>query len=193
MAVKAIIFDCFGVLIMPGRTLLYQAFPQFETEISDLEHQSDYGMISRDEFNSSIAELTGITPEEVESKYYDVNVHNEEAVDWIRELKSSGKYKIGLLSNVGRGWLDDFLTEIEQVDLFDQVVLSSDIGLIKPDVRLFEIAAARLGVEPYECVMIDDLLPNIDGAETADMQGIVFTSTKQARIELDHIIESTNA
>lgn len=193
MAIKAIIFDCFGVLIMPGRTLLYQAFPQFETEISDLEHQSDYGMISRQDFNQSIAELTGITPEEVESRYYDVNVHNQEVVDWICELKSSGRYKIGLLSNVGCGWLDNFLSEIEQADLFDQVVLSSDIGLIKPDVRLFEITAAKLGVEPYECVMIDDLLPNIEGAEVADMQGIVFTSTKQAKLELEHLIESTNA
>jgi len=193
MAVKAIIFDCFGVLIMPGRTLLCQSFPQFTTEISDLEHQSDYGMISRTKFNNSIAELVGITPDEVESRYYDVNVHNEEAVEWVRELKSSGKYKIGLLSNVGRGWLDDFLTEIEQVDLFDEVILSSDVGLIKPDIKLFEIAAERLGIEPYECVMIDDLLPNIDGAEAADMQGVVFTSTKLARIELEHIIESTNA
>jgi len=193
MAVKAIIFDCFGVLIMPGRTLLYQSFPQFETEISDLEHQSDYGMISRTKFNNSVAELVGITPDEVESRYYDVNVHNEEAVEWVRELKSFGKYKIGLLSNVGRGWLDDFLTEIEQVDLFDEVILSSDVGLIKPDIKLFETAAERLGVEPYECVMIDDLLPNIDGAEAADMQGIVFTSTKLAKMELEHIIESTNA
>lgn len=193
MAIKAIIFDCFGVLIMPGRTLLYQSFPQFKTEISDLEHQSDYGMISRSEFNNSIAELVGIASEEVESRYYDVNVHNEEAVEWVRELKLSGRYKIGLLSNVGHGWLDDFLTETEQVDLFDQVILSSDVGLIKPDIRLFEIAAGRLGVEPFECVMVDDLLTNIEGAEVADMQGIVFASTKQARMELDHIIGSTNA
>ena len=193
MAIKAIIFDCFGVLIMPGRTLLYQSFPQFSTEINDLEHQSDYGMLSRYDFNNSVAKLVGITAEDVESKYYDVNVRNKEAIDWIRELKSSGCYKIGLLSNVGSGWLNDFLIESERSELFDAVVLSSDVGMIKPDVEIFELIAARLGVDPFECVMVDDLSSNIDGAARADMQGIVFSSAAQARIELDNILDSNNA
>lgn len=193
MVIKAVIFDCFGVLIMPGRTLLYQSFPRFSTEINDLERQSDYGMISRYDFNNFVAKLVGITPEDVESKYYDVNVRNKEALDWIRELKSSGNYKIGLLSNVGSGWLNDFLIESERSELFDTVVLSSDVGMIKPDVEIFELMAARLGVDPFECVMVDDLSSNIDGAARADMQGIVFSSTAQAKIELDNILESTNA
>jgi len=193
MVVKAVIFDCFGVLIMPGRTLLYQSFPQFSTEINDLERQSDYGMISRCDFNNSVSKLVGITPENVESKYYDVNVRNKEALDWIRELKSSGNYKIGLLSNVGSGWLNDFLIESERSELFDAVVLSSDVGMIKPDVEIFELMAARLGVDPFECVMVDDLSSNIDGATCADMQGIVFSSTAQAKTELDNMLESTNA
>lgn len=193
MVIKSVIFDCFGVLIMPGRTLLYRSFPEHAIDISDLEHQSDYGMISRTEFNKSIAELVGIAAAEVESRYYDVNIHNSEAIEWVRELKRSGKYKIGLLSNVGRGWLDDFLTEIEQVDLFDEVVLSSDVGLIKPGVDLFKIAAEKLDTQPNECVMIDDLAVNIEGARLADMQGILFATTAQARKEFERIVESSNA
>ena len=193
MAIKAIIFDCFGVLIMPGRTLLYQSFPDFKTEISDLEHQSDFGIITRQQFNDSIAELVGITPAEVKSKYYDTNTRNQPVIDWMRQLKASGRYKIGLLSNVGSGWLTDYLSEDDQAELFDAVVLSSNVGLIKPDPLIFELTAGKLGVEPFECVMIDDISANIDGAQIADMQGIVFVSTDQARSELDHMIESVNA
>lgn len=193
MAIKAIIFDCFGVLIMPGRTLLYQSFPNFKTDISDLEHQSDYGIITRQQFNYSIADLVGITPAEVKSKYYDTNTRNQSAIDLVRELKASGQYKIGLLSNVGRGWLNDYFSDDELAELFDAVVLSSHVGMIKPDPAIFELTASNLDVEPFECVMIDDILANIDGAQIADMQGIVFTSTDQTRSELGHIIESVNA
>lgn len=193
MAIKAIIFDCFGVLVMPGRTLLYKAYPQLKDDISDLEHQSDYGFISRQQFNDSIAKLIGSTPKEVKSLYYDVDVHNESAVAWVRELRASGEYKIGLLSNLGRGWLDDFLAKTEQVDLFDEIVLSSDIGITKPDPRIFEVIAERLGVAPYECIMIDDISANIDGADRAGMKGIVFASTDQARAELDNILAKSNA
>jgi haloacid dehalogenase superfamily, subfamily IA, variant 3 with third motif having DD or ED/haloacid dehalogenase superfamily, subfamily IA, variant 1 with third motif having Dx(3-4)D or Dx(3-4)E len=193
MVIEAIIFDCFGVLITPGRTILHQDYPQFDKEIYNLDYQSDYGIISQQEFNKSIAEITGLTPREVESRYWDINVHNEPIFAWIRELKLSGKYRIGLLSNVGHGWLKDLLPETERKDLFDTVILSSDVGIIKPDTRIFELMANRLGVLPYECVMIDDTPSNIDGARHADMQGIVFKSIHQAQAEFKRLLESSNA
>jgi len=192
MVIKAVIFDCFGVLVMPGRTLLYQAFPEHKIEINDLERQSDYGMISRAEFNEAVAELVGVLPEEVKAKYYDTNVRNEPALAWIRELKQAN-YKIGLLSNVGRGWLTDYIPVDEQVELFDAITLSSNVGLIKPDPGIYQITARELGIEPCECVMVDDVLVNIEGASVADMRGFVYTSVEQAKIDLKHLIEIDNA
>jgi len=193
MVIKAIIFDCFGVLITPGRTVLYQDYPQFKTEIHDLELQSDYGMISRQQFDDLLAKLTGLKLKEVEPRYWDVNVRNEPAINWIRELKLSSKYKTGLLSNVGIGWLSDFFSKTELTDLFDTVILSSNVGIIKPDPRSFELMAEQLGVSPHECVMIDDTPSNIDGAGHADMQGIVFKSVHQAQAELKKVLESDYA
>ncbi|PLS81529.1 haloacid dehalogenase, partial [Candidatus Saccharibacteria bacterium] len=77
------------------------------------------------------------------------------------ELKPT--FKVALLSNVGRGWLDDFFTKEDLHDLFDAVVLSSEIGIIKPDERAYVIAADRLGLPPDECIMIDDRLDNCHG------------------------------
>lgn len=193
MAIKAVIFDCFGVLILPGRTLLYQSYPQFATQIHDLEYQSDYGMITRKQFDQSISELIGMAPEQVKKHYFDANMRNESVVEWIRELSVTGKYKIGFLSNIGHGWIDDFVSASDRAELFDSVVLSSHVGMLKPDPAIFELMANKLGVNPSDCIMIDDIAGNIDGAQVAGMQGIVFTSTTQARAEFQQLLESTYA
>ncbi len=193
MTLKAVIFDCFGVLILPGRTLLYQSYPQFSTQIRDLEYQSDYGMISRHQFDQSIAELIGMGPNQVKKHYFDSNMRNEQVVDWIRELRASGKYKIGFLSNIGHGWIDDFITAKDRAELFDETVLSSHVGMLKPDPAIFELMAAKLGVNADECIMIDDIAANIEGSRVAGMQGIIFTSADQARTEFQQLLESIYA
>ncbi len=193
MAIRAIIFDFFGVLVLSGRGLLYHDFPALKNQIHDLERQSDYGIISRSEFNEAIGQLTHLSPETIEDRYWATSVRNESAIDWVKELKLSGMYKIGLLSNVGRGWLDDFMTVDQRLGLFDMEVLSSDVGMVKPALEMFELAARRLGVEPFDCVMIDDLLTNIDGAERVGMKGVLFGTTTQAQTELDIQIKLQDA
>lgn len=194
MAIEAIIFDCFGVLLdTSGLKALLKDYPQFEAEISGLAHQSDCGNISLHEFNDSIAKLIGLSPQEVVSRYLDINSRNEHAIRWIKELKMMGKYKLGMLSNVGQGWLDNLLPQNERMELFDAVILSSDVGLTKPDPKIFELMAERLGVKPHVCIMIDDTPINIDGASVAAMQGIVFSSINQAQVELNRLLEISNA
>ncbi|MBC7868604.1 HAD-IA family hydrolase [Candidatus Saccharibacteria bacterium] len=193
MAIKAIIFDCFGVLVMSGRTALYHDFPDLKSKIYDNERQSDYGMTSRIQLNEAIGQLTHLSPQVIDERYWATSVRNESALAWAMELKQSGEYKIGLLSNIGRGWLEDFLTVQERRALFDAEVLSSEVNIVKPSLEIFEITAQRLGVEPFECVMIDDILANIDGAERAGMGGILFGTTTQARSDLDLYLKSHNA
>ena len=191
---KAIIFDCFGVLIMGGRNLLYQDFPHLQTEICDLERQSDYGMISRSDFNVAISKLTGIHQDEINTKYFKhTNVRNEPVIDIVRKIKTSGNHKVGLLSNIGTGWIDDFLPSDERTQLFDHEVLSSNVGLLKPDPAIFELMAKRLGVDTSECIMIDDVLSNVDGAERVGMRGIVFGSPDQLLFELERMADINNA
>ena len=192
MAIKAIIFDCFGVLITSGRNLLYQSYPHLITDINDLEHQSDYGMISHQQFDVAMAELIGVTPEEVRSRYYNVNAQNKATIDWARELKTSNQYKIGMLSNIGHGWLDKSLIAGNE-DLFDEIIISGDVGMVKPEVAIFELTANRLGVESSDCVMIDDMAVNIDGAISAGMQGIIFNTVQQAKVELAALVRINNA
>lgn len=190
MVKKAVIFDCFGVLVMSGRSLLYHDFQELSEEIRDLELSSDYGMISRDEFDQSVADLTGLTAADVRKKYWDVNTRNEAAIDWAKKLKESGIYKVCLLSNIGKGWMDDFLPRAELSSIFDEVILSCDVGLRKPDSAIFELTANKLGVNPDECVMIDDVLENVDASERVGMDGILFGTTNQAMADFETLIRN---
>lgn len=193
MVIKAIIFDCFGVFVTSARNIFKNDYPEFKIQIDDLGHQSDYGQISRQQFNDSLAEILGITSDEVNSRYWGASVKDESAINWLCQVKSSGIYKIGMLSNVGSGFLNEFFSESEQKKLFDEVVLSCDVGIAKPEFQIFKLTADRLGVKPSECIMIDDTYSNVDAARNAGMQGIWFISTDQAKNELSRLLESDRA
>lgn len=188
MATKAIIFDCFGVLVISKLGSLQNDFPEKAAELRDLSLRSDYGYISRADYGKEVSELTGIQVDTFESVYWKHNVRNESAIEWVRALKATDNYKIGLLSNIGREWLGDFLPEDERRELFDDEVLSSMVGMIKPDPAIFQLMADKLGVPASECIMIDDLFINIEGASRIGMQGIVFGSVTQARQDLERLL-----
>jgi HAD superfamily hydrolase (TIGR01549 family) len=188
MAIKALIFDCFGVLVLSGNQTLYRDFPERTNELHDLTKGSDYGYISRDEFNQTLSDMTKLSIAEVQDNYWKKNSRNEPVFDWVREVKQAGEYKVGLLSNIGKGWLDDFISGDERIHLFDEEVLSGTVGMTKPDPRIFELMASRLGVEPEECIMIDDILENIDGASRIGMKGVLFGAIINARRDVTRII-----
>lgn len=193
MAIKAVIFDCFGVLIPSHRVQLHKKYPNLSDELTTVEHQSDLGFITRQTFTDSVSKLVNIPTKDVMPRYYNSTKYNNSSIRLAYHLKSSGKYKIGLLSNIGHGWLDDFLSEMKKMDLFDTVVLSSDVGILKPDPRIFELVAQKLGVSTSDCVMIDDVKDNIDGAISSGMKGIVFTSVDQTKHDLELLLRKNNA
>jgi len=193
MAIKAVIFDCFGVLVTSARVVMKNDYPQFKKQIDDFDHQTDYGLIPRQQFNNQLAKLFGITPEQVESRYWRKSVRNDNTVNWLLDLKKSGKFKIGVLSNLGHGFFNSYFTPAEQSELFDTVVLSCDVDMAKPEFGIFQLTADRLGVKLSECVMIDDTYAYVDAAKGADMQGIWYISLDQAQQELNKILKAKNA
>jgi len=59
-------------------------------------------------------------------------------------------------------------------DLFDDVLCSADVGLAKPDGRVYELAARRLGLAQAECLFVDDLESNVEAARAAGMHAVQF-------------------
>jgi HAD superfamily hydrolase (TIGR01509 family) len=92
----------------------------------------------------------------------------------LRELRP--RYKTGILSNAWSGAREQFVSVHGLDRVVDTLIISAEEGLAKPDARLFHRAAARLGVQPAEAVLVDDFGENVAGARAAGMQAIHYTA-----------------
>ena len=93
-------------------------------------------------------------------------------IDLIRRLRPA--YKTAVLSNADSTLVDRMKHAHGIFDLFDDVVCSADVGLAKPDPRVYALAASRLGLDPGECVFVDDLAENVEAARGAGMLAVQF-------------------
>lgn len=180
--IKAIIFDCFGVLVEssyePFKRKYFGGDAGLIQKFIEVEDRSSRGEITLDEAEVEFAQLAGISIEQCAGELA-MNPRNESLLDYIKnELRSD--FKIGLLSNVAKDRMQELFTA-EDIGLFDDVVLSFQVGLAKPDPRIFLIAAERLGVQLQECVFIDDLEKYLVGARIAGMQAIRYESVEQVK------------
>ncbi len=190
--IKALIFDCFGVLYWDDLNRLYNlVHPDQFQDLKDLMHACDHGYMGRQDFLESVAELAGISVDAVAAVMHDKHRRNEPLIARAKELKA--KYKIGMISNMGYDMLKDLFNEQERDELFDDMVVSSEVGLIKPSWDIFELALERLGVAADEAVFIDDQPANVDGAERVGMRTILFTTNAQFETELAAIETAVNA
>lgn len=193
--IKAIIFDCFGVLqVHYGPQFLKDNVPNYElhkAELHDLSNQADYGLITQDEFERAVAKLSGLPLDAIHNGLFAGFGRNEQLLAYIaKELKP--KYKIGLLSNISRGSMDKFFTQKERETLFDAAVLSSEVAHIKPHPEAYEYICEKLGVDASEAIMIDDIDDNVYGAEQAGLIGVQYDGFKQTIQELQDILAKIN-
>jgi HAD superfamily hydrolase (TIGR01549 family) len=186
--IRAVIFDCFGVLTTEA-WLAFKAQhfghdPSLMQRVTEISHQADRGLISLDDAVQQTAELAGISADEFR-RANGGNVPNQELFDYLKLLKP--KYKLGLLSNIS----DDYLQQIfkpEQLSLFDGIELSYKTGVIKPQPGAYENAANRLGFTVEECVMVDDQERNVTGAREAGMKAVLYENFVQFKTELEKLL-----
>lgn len=185
--IKAIVFDCFGVFYLDSHDLLVEHFPHLKQELSDLRRQNDYGLLEKQDYLDTIVRLSGAEQSKIESIILGEHSVNQPLIDYVKhELKP--RYKLGLLSNVGRGWMDSFFDAEDRTELFDAVVLSGDEGVTKPHPQIYELIAERLDLSPDECLMIDDLPENAAGADAAGMRAIVYGNLYDLKSELKRVL-----
>lgn len=186
--VRGIIFDCFGVLYVDMSRVYFSKFPKLHDELYDLNKMSDHGFISRQEYITKVAKLTGVSEEETMQAFRNEYVANKELITYIKE-KIKPHFKVAMISNIGRDWMQDFFDEHQLHDLFDVVTLSGEEGITKPNPLIFERTAARLKLSPGGCIMIDDRAENVEGAKTAGMIGIDYISNDALYRKLQQLTE----
>lgn len=97
-------------------------------------------------------------------------------------------YKIGLLSNANNGVIERKIPA-ELRELFDVIVVSAEVGLMKPDPAIYELITQRLGVKPKEAIFIDDHPDYILGAQQAGMQALLYGDLDSLKKDLRPIIK----
>lgn len=174
---RGVIFDCFGVLYGTSfDRIKAMAPPDRVADVADLHNQVDYGFIDQSDYIAGVAEIMEQTPEEIAAIIRQEHVQNADLLEYIRTLRQS--HKVALLSNVGRGGFDGVFTEQELEDTFDAVVLSFEEGIIKPHPHIFQVAALRLGLQPGDCMMVDDIESNVEGARAAGLTAQLHTNNQ---------------
>jgi epoxide hydrolase-like predicted phosphatase len=201
MIIKAVIFDLGGVLV---RTEFPEVRRQLEQRLGfepgtvgrtiwgskDWE-QAQIGVLSYEEYWTSVGATLGLSsPHEIAEfrrEYFSADRVDQELVRLIEGLRA--RYKIGLLSNAPDKlgvWLED---DWGIKHLFDAIVYSADVGMVKPDPRIYQLTLDQLAVEPSEAVFVDDYPRNIEAALALGMKAIRFTSTKALKEDLkQHLV-----
>ena len=186
---KAVIFDCFGVLYPNAAGIFFDAHKeQFGNDPSGwdaVNKEIDLGNISRTEFFQKTEEMTGIPAESARAEIDALLKPNDALVRFIDPLKK--KYKIGLLSNAGKEEIQ--IIYRDKLDhLFDAIVVSYQLRRTKPDDILFEATVEKLGVSFDESLLIEDNARNIKAAQALGMQTLLYADYGSSPEELIHLI-----
>lgn len=147
--------------------------------MEDLLDRANLGIITSQEAGEGLARRLGLTFAQWRQLIDEDEKPNEDVLAYIRtELKPT--YRIGLLSNASVGMPKRRFTD-EQLELFDTVIVSAEVGFIKPDPKIFELVVEKLGVKPEEALFTDDRAEYLSGARQIGMHVHQFTSVNELR------------
>ncbi len=104
--------------------------------------------------------------------------------DMIRTLRAAG-LRTALLSN---SWGCAEYPRSDFPGLFDTVVLSGEVGMRKPEPEIFRHVAQALGLDPAECVFVDDMEPNVTAAQACGMTSVLHTEPEATARTLQELL-----
>ena len=138
--------------------------------------RAQLGQISDGDFWADLRERLNLSPEALAEFQHDFWAGDRLDGDLVALIGSlRPHYKTALLSNFSAE-LRQLLTHYGLIDAFDVIVISGEEGILKPDARIYHLAAERLGVPVADCLFVDDFEENVAGAQAAGMQALRFAS-----------------
>jgi putative hydrolase of the HAD superfamily len=165
---------------------LFREDPAALADLRELET----GRIEEHEFEGRFAERLGLedAADLIDSMFRGMKP-SEPMVSAVRAARDSG-IRTGLVSN---SWSTSHYDRDLLARLFDIAVISAEVGLHKPQPEIYLLASKRLGVEPEQCVFIDDLRENCAGAEAVGMTAILHRDVAASVARLEELLRFTVA
>jgi len=198
--IKGIIFDWGGVVIEWDDKKTYRYISErFNLDFDYTKWKIEYELLKdvqtgkideKEMWNRFFSSVNMKLPEDYETlwvkkfaEYWNVN---EEVIDIVKSLKKRG-YKTALLSNVEPSHAD-YGKKQGIFRHFSPVILSYEIGLRKPDDRIYMLTLDKLGLKREECVYVDDREENLKPARRLGIHTILSKNTKQLRKDLSKVL-----
>ena len=199
MSIVAVLFDLGGVILRTE----YQAPREHLAERLNMTYED----LDRIVFASETARLASVGAittvqhweaviarigrpeaelEKIRLEFFAGDVLDRDLLEYIRSLRP--RRKTGLISN---GWPDlrDYISRNHFEDAFDALVISAEVGLMKPDPEIYRLALRTLQVLPAEAALVDDTPANIEAAHELGMHGILFENPAQMRRQLAAVLD----
>ena len=200
--IEAVIFDIGGVLIRGGDASRQRAWEQrlglAEGGLADLvlgldaEYGVSLGHISAAELWRRVGRRLDLAEADVpilQQAFWHGGALDRELLDFLVGLRP--RFKTALLSN---GWDDaraGVAARFGLVDVVDQMIISAEEGLAKPDPRFFQLALTRLAVAPSAAVFVDDVADNVAVAQSLGINAIQFQTTQQTLTRVQEILHAS--
>lgn len=184
MTIRAVFFDLGGVIVrteyQAPRQHLAESFGMDYEDIDKIVFASgtaaraSVGEIDEQEHWRNVMKTLKLPAgdyERVRDEFFAGDVIDHEILNFLRSIKP--RYKTGLISNAWSG-LRDYIVREKFDDAFHQMVISAEVGVAKPDPKIYHIALGQAQVKAKEAVFVDDVLENIEACEQVGMKGVHF-------------------
>ena len=189
MPIKAIYFDLGGVIVRTGD---YHSRAQLAAEFGMTYAEMDKFVFGcQTAVQATIGEITeeahwlDVTrrlkhPESelrhIRDAFFGGDTVDKDIISLLRSIRKT--HKTGLISNAWNG-LRPWIVSQKFDDAFDYMTISAEVGVAKPDARIYQHALEKLGVKPEESIFVDDVEKNIVACEALGMHGVLFRTSEQ--------------
>ena len=199
MSIRAVFFDLGGVIVRteyqsPREHLAERLNMDYDDLVrlvfeSETSRKASIGQISAEEHWKSVARVLRRKPAEwtiLRDEFFAGDVVDHSLLDFLRSLRS--RRKTGLISNA---WDDlrAYIAEKQFGDAFDAMIISAEVGMVKPKPGIFHMALDQLGVKPNEAVFVDDFIENVEGARAVGMKAIHFKEPEDAIQQVKQLLK----
>lgn len=190
--IKAVIFDMGGVILRTmDRSTRTTLAAHFGLSCDDLEifvfgndtaAKATLGAIPEEAHWQAVGAHFGLDDKQMidfQMKFWDGDAIDQELRRFIDSLRP--KHHTALLSNAFGNARTMLNTSFPgTLEVFDTIIFSAEVGLAKPDPRIYHLVLDKVQVEPSEAIFVDDVRANIDAANSVGIHGIRFQNAQQA-------------
>jgi len=189
--IKAIVFDYMDVISpSPIRKWLKKNYPNDDERLSLLNEYGnkwDMGGVALSDFYQLLSKLTEIPAESIWDVFYENLFPDQEVIEIIKKLKDN--YKIILFSNNHGEHLRRMLKHQKIETLFDEIIISSEHKMLKPQKEFFDLMLSIGKIKASEAIFIDDRQKNVDAANSYGIKSFQFIDAKT--LEKDLLVDES--